>query len=338
MAFSKIQAATLFLFCIAIVVQTAALLKSLVVLPESLSTITNSSNTARDATVDCSVIHAAASEKKIETSATQSDQNTISVSPTTPKLIPNQCDAQARNQKFENIYLNGRWGSKLLSPSDFYGDAHWPPSPVRRMSASGGGSELGHASETSLKIIKDVIAKYNVTSMVDIPCGDANWIFDSFETDSLPLYVGLDIVRPVIEVNKQRFAHHKNKQFLFWDAISCTLPKFQNGTRVDEHQPFDLVHVRDVIQHMNPRQGVQYFCNVFKSEAKILITTTFPGGFNRPNVREGGAYKNDLEAEPFSFPKSGSCTPTHPGHESDNTCVYDLSEAWVKEFIANKCK
>jgi hypothetical protein len=127
MSVSNVQAATFLLFCIAIAVQTAALLKSLIVLPESSPTITrrSSSNTTREeATVHCSVIHAAASEKKIETSASQSDQNTTSLSPTTPKLIPNQCDAQVRNQNFEDIYLNGRWGKKLLSPSDFYGDAH----------------------------------------------------------------------------------------------------------------------------------------------------------------------------------------------------------------------
>ncbi len=62
--------------------------------------------------------------------------------------------------------------------------------------------------------------------MVDVPCGDANWIFDSFETDALPMYVGLDITGLVIKVNKQRFAHHNNKQFHFWDALNCTLPTF----------------------------------------------------------------------------------------------------------------
>lgn len=251
-------------------------------------------------------------------------------------LIPSYCDAPSRNKNFDSIYLNGRWGKKLLSPSDFYGEGQWPPHAARKVSASGGGSELGHASEMSLKILKDTIKKYNISSMVDVPCGDANWIFDSFVTDSLPLYLGLDIVRPVIEVNKQRFKHHSNKIFLFWDATSCELPRFINGKN-GEQESFELVHVRDVIQHMNPLQGVQYFCNIFQSEAKVLVTTTFPEGFNRPNVKEGGAYRNNLEQDPFSFPKSDSCTPTHPKHESDMTCVYNLFEPWVKDFVARKC-
>jgi hypothetical protein len=29
--------------------------------------------------------------------------------------------------------------------------------------------------------------------MIDVPSGDVNWVLDSLETDTLPLYVGLDI-------------------------------------------------------------------------------------------------------------------------------------------------
>ena len=203
-------------------------------------------------------------------------------------------------------------GTELLKPSDFYGEAQWPPKAVRQKSASGPGSELGYTTQTSLKVIKDTIAKYKVTSMFDIPCGDANWVLDSFETDSLPYYVGLDIVRPVIEVNKQRFAHHKNKQFHFWDAVSCTLPKLKKAGTM-EVVPFDLVHVRDVIQHMDVEQGIQFFCNVFKSGAKVLITTTYPGGDNpKPGgFVEGEFYHNNLSKEPFSFRSRGQLGAFH---------------------------
>lgn len=255
-----------------------------------------------------------------------------------PTVVPNQCDAALRNKAFDNIYTRGMWGKKLLPPSKFYGDAQWPPPEYRKESASGPGSHLGHSTVTSLQIIKDTIAKYNVKSMIDIPCGDVNWIFDSFETDSLPFYLGLDIVEPVIQVNQQRFGHHMNKQFKKWDATSCILPKYVNGSSLEEH-PFDLVHVRDVIQHMNTDLGIKYFCNIFKSGAKILITTTYPVENNQQGLRlqESGWYKNNLLKEPFSFPET-KCTPTHPEEEEDDTCVYDLSLPWVQEFIDSKCK
>eukprot|EP00986_Skeletonema_menzelii_P000681 scaffold193_cov157-Skeletonema_menzelii.AAC.13 len=170
-------------------------------------------------------------------------------------IVPEQCLVPDKRLKiFDDIYAKSEWAAddlkKMKSPPDFYGDAQWPPKSIRQLSASGHGSYLGKATETSLQVIKDTIVRYNITSMLDIPCGDANWIFDSFLTDSLPVYVGLDIVRPVIEFNKQRFAHHKNKEFYFWDAVSCTLPKFKwKKGETDEAEPFDLVHVRDVITY-----------------------------------------------------------------------------------------
>jgi hypothetical protein len=249
------------------------------------------------------------------------------------KLIPNQCDSPSRGH-FDKIYKTGTWGPKTREASDFYGDAHWPPKPARQRSASGGGSDLGYATETSLKIIRDTITKFNIKSMIDIPCGDVNWILDSLETDTLPLYVGLDITSAVIDINKQRFAHHTNKQFHFWDATSCVLPRFQNGT--SDLQSFDLVHIRDVIQHMHLDQGVKFFCNAFESGVKIMITTTYNSAKNS-DIQEGSYYANNLAKEPFNFPQSDSCTPTHRDIDADDTCVYDLSGPWVQEFISSKC-
>ena len=249
-------------------------------------------------------------------------------------VVPNQCHSPSRGH-FDSIYAAGGWSQSIKTPSDFYGDATWPPPEIRRRSASGKGSYLGYATETSLQIIKDTITKYNIKSMVDTSCGDANWILDSWETDSLPLYVGLDVTSAVIELNKLRFAHHSNKQFHFWDATACIIPKFQNGTK---KQSFDLVHVRDVIQHLHIEQGVKYFCNVFKSSPRVLITTNFAEGNKNSDLStEGSFYKNNLLLPPFSFPKVDTCTPTHPKIEGDVTCVWDLTEPWVKDFIATKC-
>ena len=252
-------------------------------------------------------------------------------------LVPNRCDAKSRGTHFDSIYQRGVWsGTKLLRAQDFYGHAQDPVPDVRKQSASGPGSMIGSNTENSLKIIRDAINKYDIKSMADVPCGDVNWIMDSFETDTLPVYAGFDITRAVIDVNNQRFAHHSNKEFHFWDLTECVLPKFHNRTTGEEH-PFDLVHVRDVIQHLSLKQGVQYFCNIFRSGARILITTTYKMPKNN-NIYEGGWYQNDLTQDPFSFPKNGdNCVMTHPMHEPDFTCIYDLAQPWVKEFVETKC-
>lgn len=274
-------------------------------------------------------------DEKSELKGDASVKKTDKSSEITRKLIvPDRCDTPTRGH-FDKIYSGAIWGAKLRNVSDFYSEAAWPQKDSRKNSASGPGSNLGHSTETSLKIVKKAIAKYHVKSMIDIPCGDANWIFDSFVTDSLPLYLGLDVTSAVIEVNKQRYAHHINKIFEFWDATTCTLPKFQMGL---DGMPtsFDLVHVRDVIQHMTLAQGVNFFCNVFNSGARVLITTTYPHSTNK-NITEGDFYLNNLSLEPFSFP-DGFCEPTHPQTDSDVTCVYDLTESWVNVFASTKCK
>ena len=249
------------------------------------------------------------------------------------QLIPNKCVTQ-KGEAFDEIYRKGGWG-KVKPAEDFYGDASWPTKSVRQKSASGLGSFLGAATTTSLKIIKDTIVKHNISSIIDIPCGDVNWIFDSFVTDTIPLYVGLDIVKTVIKVNKSRFSHHKNKLFYVWDASTCVLPQYQDGMS-EEIKSFDLVHVRDVLQHLSLDDGMKYICNIFNSGTKFLITTTYPKAQNH-NITSGGWYQNNLEKHPFSFPKSIDCTPTHPGIERDLTCVYDLSDSWVNDFISQKC-
>ena len=258
-------------------------------------------------------------------------------------IVPHHCISPLRGI-FDKIYSRGKWfkGKSLRQPSDFYSDADWPPKDIQQISASGQGSDRGKATITSMKVIIDTIIKYKVRSMIDIPCGDVNWIFDSLLTDTLPVYIGLDISLGVIEVNQQRFWHHRNKHFYFWDATLCELPKFRyvsssSSSSGQELQSVDLVHVRDVIQHMTLEQGVAYFCNVFKSGPKVLITTTFPDSKVNHGAKEGGFYENNLQLEPFSFPPGADCVATHPEHEADLTCVYDLKEAWVQQFVATKC-
>jgi len=169
------------------------------------------------------------------------------------EIKPNQYTSTNR-LVFDKIYATNVWGGGLLRrPEEFYNEANWPPKDKIKISASGPGSNKGIQTVASLHALKEAIIKYNVKSMLDIPCGDVNWILDSFVTDTLPLYVGLDVASPVIEINKKRFEHHMNKHFTFWDATECTLPHCINGT-TNKEEVFDLVHVRDVIQHLTLNQ------------------------------------------------------------------------------------
>lgn len=240
---------------------------------------------------------------------------------------------------FDTIYETNGWSTiSIRDAESFYSNAKWPPPDELQRSASGGGSDLGIATKRSLKFLKEAITEYNVKSIIDVPCGDVNWIFESFITDTIPIYLGLDIVKDVIDMNTHRFSHHKNKYFSVWDPTTCALPQFKvpSSETKEQQYSFELIHVRDVIQHLPIRKGIRFFCNVFTSGAKVLVTTTYRGYVNE-NVHEGGSFKNDLEQEPFGFPRGRKCIKTHPKLEDDYTCVYLLTDPWVKDFVAAKC-
>lgn len=257
-----------------------------------------------------------------------------------PIFVPETCadmenDTQKMKTAFNKVYDETKWGGKKLKPEDFYNNAKWPP--AERKSGSGGGSDLGNSTETSLRILNDVIQKHNITSMIDVPCGDTNWIFDSIWTDHhLSLYLGLDVASHPVQQNALRFSHHLNKEFRQWDATTCSLPKFKFSA-AEEPRPFELIHVRDVLQHLPLQFAINFVCHIFTSGARVLVTTTFPNGRNQ-RTKPGGFYYNDLFKSPYDFPEtSGVCETTHPTLETDLTCIFDLRQDWVKQFVDSKC-
>jgi len=248
---------------------------------------------------------------------------------------------------FKDIYENGVWspGSYLhlydLTPRMFYnyGD---PLGSSKRPSLSGVGSVVGDATKLSIEFLSSVIADYGIKSMLDIPCGDANWQFEAWEVDSLQTYVGADIVPELTDLNQRRFAHHLNKHFIAWDFAKCPLPTlpeddaastagsrsgFRLGNRVSNQlhrQPFDLVHARDVFQHMPLERAAQAAKHIKESGCRFALVTTWPRSMNE-RISEGSFYLNNMEEYPFNYPKPVKCIRTHPQLEEDLTCLYDFS-------------
>lgn len=71
-------------------------------------------------------------------------------------------------------------------------------------------------------------------------------------------------------------------------------------------------------------------------ESEVLIMTTYESSTNN-NISESEWYKNNLKLPPFGFPEDKLCIYTHPSTEIDLTCVCDLSEKWVDDFVHSKC-
>jgi hypothetical protein len=186
---------------------------------------------------------------------------------------------------FQDVYTNWRFGG-------------WPESK------SGGGSTLDE-TEGIRQQIKQLVKDKEIKSVVDIPCGDFNWMKDivySFES-----YTGCDIVPELIQDN-QKYAN--------------SIIKFQELDLTQNDIPeADLLIVRDVIGHLTLEDGKKVIQNILKSKCKYLLTTTWYN-VNDENYHlthnntdntvtldaqwERGAaafYPVCLHSEPFNLPK-----------------------------------
>ena len=75
-------------------------------------------------------------------------------------------------------------------------------------SRSGPGSTLDETQKLR-ESIKKIIKDKNIKSVVDIPCGDFNWMKEivfNFES-----YIGGDIVKKAIEENNERYSNSRIK-------------------------------------------------------------------------------------------------------------------------------
>jgi SAM-dependent methyltransferase len=168
---------------------------------------------------------------------------------------------------FDRIYTGNRWGN--------------------HESVSGYGSTL---SETQLlrSLLATLIHELNVRSLLDVPCGDFNWmrLVDIGDAE----YVGVDVVSELIAGNNERFAT-TTRRFVCADAESETLPRA------------DLVLCRDLMVHLPNRSALRLIRNLKKTGSRYLLATTFPRTGQNEAIIRGMWRPINLERPPFSLPR-----------------------------------
>ena len=221
---------------------------------------------------------------------------------------------------------------RSFSPQHYYQD------PLHRASGSGIGSDLGQMTSEDRAWLISIIKEHNVTTMIDVPCGDVNWQLGAWETDSLTAYIGLDIVPRVVEVDNARFAHHSNKRFADWDFASCSLPRIVWPDQPDP-RPADLVHARHVLQHMPIARAAEAAYHLVASGARVVVVTgdysKSTSGARRGHqlkMREGEMGEKNMAVAPFFFPPPVACN-------SNRMCAYAFDAAsramWMARYEKN---
>ena len=151
-------------------------------------------------------------------------------------------------------------------------------------SKSGNGSELNKTINLR-KNLPLIIKKYKVNHLLDVPCGDFNWMKEII--DLIPNYTGGDIVKDLIDENKKKY---KNINFLHLDLINNKIPKC------------DLLFIRDCLFHLSYEDIKKVLNNIKSSNIKYLLITNFNNHENK-NIKTGQFRPLCLCNKPFYFTK-----------------------------------
>lgn len=145
---------------------------------------------------------------------------------------------------------------------------------------SGPGSSRA-STATLVSWLPDMIRELEIRRLLDVPCGECNWMPD------LPCtYTGVDIVPQAVAVAKER---RPTDTFFVADAIRDSLP----GT--------DAIFSRDFMQHLTVREGMDFIGNCRHTGARWMIASSYEGGANTGSSSPLHAYRVNLELPPFDL-------------------------------------
>lgn len=105
--------------------------------------------------------------------------------------------------------------------------------------------------------------------MLDIACGDLQWMSVFLDNRTDVEYVGQDIVGDLIEHHKKRFANRKQWRFIHADAVKDPI----EGV-------YDIILCRQVLQHLVTSDVITVLDKFSRSGSKYLYSTTFQQKFN----------------------------------------------------------
>lgn len=169
----------------------------------------------------------------------------------------------SREGVFQWIYDTNKWGSED--------------------SRSGKGSDMPH-SELLRATLPDVLTQLSVHSILDLPCGDMNWI-STLDLDRYE-YIGADIVPTIIEENREKFP---SLQFEILDVCESVLPTA------------DLLMSRDLLVHLCFRDIELALENIFASSFTYFACTTFPEITTNKEKLTGNHRMLNMSLAPFNF-------------------------------------
>jgi len=188
-------------------------------------------------------------------------------------------------------------------------------------SRSGEGSTLSYTKNLRSELPK-LFKQFNITSMLDAPCGDFHWMRPIMSKHSDIQYIGADIVKPMIQ-SLQTTDTTDNQKFIHLDITKDPLPTV------------DLMMCRDCLFHFEQQLVGDFIRNFANSNIKYLLTTTYynDGTWDNVNLGTGGFHPIDLMSEPYNFDTDVlySIEDWHSHHKPRKLSLWSLQQ--IKDLI-----
>lgn len=160
---------------------------------------------------------------------------------------------------FTDIYKNNLWNGKE--------------------SVSGVGSDSDQTMAL-VPLINAIFKNFDITSIVDLPCGDFNWMQKVDLSDKK--YIGVDIVDELITSNNELYSS-ANIEFISGDIFSFVIPEV------------DVLIIRDLLGHLSQKHIQDALTIVKRSKAKYLLSTTYTNREIRYEIETGGWHPINLD-------------------------------------------
>jgi len=160
-------------------------------------------------------------------------------------------------------------------------------------SKSGTGSDIEHTAFMRPQLM-DMINNLNVATMLDLPCGDFNWMKEIIGQLNINSYIGSDIIRPMLKDNTEKYSNlckSTGIKFAYMNAIEDVPPKV------------DLIFCRDGLVHFSFNTIMKTLKNFVASGSTYLITTHFTDPKrDYPDIEDGRWHPLNFTLPPFNFP------------------------------------
>ena len=201
-------------------------------------------------------------------------------------------------QIFRRIYVQNNWGGSE--------------------SVSGPGSSLSATDKLRHELPK-VFRTLRITSILDIPCGDYNWM-KAVDREGIQ-YIGADIVPEIVLQNK--LYEDVSTSFRELDMLTDSLPTVS------------LILCRDCLVHFSYEDIFAALLNVCRSESLYLLTTTYCDITTNSDIVTGEWRPLNLQAPPFYLPEPEMLIRERSlaGRRSDKCLgLWKLSDIDPKQF------